>query len=93
MKIKFILLLGQLIFKIPLALKFFQFTLHSLAVISGYALIFVRPNVVKDDLRRKIFELLLHLHIFYCNQPEKNDTQTTDSAGSMPTNRIVIVAA
>ena len=38
-------------------------TLHSLAVISGYTLIFVRPNVVKDDLRRKIIELLLHLHI------------------------------
>ena len=36
---------------------------HSLAVISGYTLIFVRPNVVKDDLRRKIIELLLHLHI------------------------------
>jgi len=57
------------------------------------ALIFVRPILVEDNLEKKIFELLLHLHIFYCNQPEKNDTQTTDSAGSMPANRIVIVAA
>ena len=32
-------------------------TLHSLAVISGYAHIFVRPNAIKDDLRRKIIEL------------------------------------
>ena len=49
--------------KVTVCLSEIPSTLHSLAVISGYALIFVRPNVVKDDLHRKIIELLLHLHI------------------------------
>ena len=40
---------------------------YSLAVILGYELIFVWPNVVKDDLRRKKIELLLcYIYILYC---------------------------